>query len=147
MLHSACAMVRSLRDAPADSALLYGQGGYVTKHHALVIGCRAAEPAWLMLNRDVQDMCENARGDVPRFDGSYAGPARVETFSIVFGRDGQPSHGSVVGRTPDQARVFGKLDMADNVGLAAFLSVDASPVGMAGRVDAGDDGLQHWRVT
>jgi acetyl-CoA C-acetyltransferase len=147
MLHSACAMVRSLRDAPADSALLYGQGGYVTKHHALVIGCRAAEPAWLMLNRDVQDMCENARGDVPRFDGNYAGPARVETFSIVFGRDGQPSHGSVVGRTPDQARVFGKLDMADNVGLAAFLSVDASPVGMAGRVDAGDDGLQHWRVT
>ena len=34
MLHSTCAMVRSLRDRPADQALLYGQGGYVTKHHA-----------------------------------------------------------------------------------------------------------------
>ena len=58
---------------------------------------------------------------------------------MPFGHaDGQPSHGSVVGRTPDQARVFGKLDMADNVGLAAFLSVDASPVGMAGRVLVSD---------
>lgn len=143
MLHSTCAMVRSLRANPADQALLYGQGGYVTKHHALVIGNRPAEAAWLMLNRDVQEACEDARGDVPRFDGAHAGPAVVESFSIVFGREGQPSHGSVVGRTPDGARVFGKIDLSE---VAAFLSLERSPIGAAGRVHVGDDGLQQWRV-
>ncbi|WP_164155860.1 acetyl-CoA acetyltransferase [Sandarakinorhabdus rubra] len=146
MLHSACAMVRSLRDRPADQALLYGQGGYVTKHHALVIGNRPAEPAWLLLNRDVQDAAEDARADVPRYDGSHAGPAVVETFSIVFGREGQPSHGSVIGRTPDGTRVFGKLDMADRDALATFLSLEASPIGLPGRVDVGEDGLQRWQL-
>ncbi len=144
MLHSTCAMVRSLRERPADQALLYGQGGYVTKHHALVIGNRPAEAAWLMLNRDVQDAAEEARGDVPRYDGAYEGPARLETFSIVFGRDGQPSHGSVVGRTPEADRVFGKLDLADSAALTTLLSLDAHPIGLPGTVRLGDDGLQRW---
>ncbi|WP_353218192.1 acetyl-CoA acetyltransferase [Sandarakinorhabdus sp.] len=146
MLHSTCAMVRSLRERPADQALLYGQGGYVTKHHALVIGCRPAEPAWLMLNRDVQDAAEDARLDVPRFAGSHAGAAVIESFSIVFGRDGQPSHGSVVGRTPEHDRVFAKVAVADAETMAALLSLDAHPIGLPGRVSVGDDGLQQWAM-
>ena len=146
MLHSACAMVRSLRAAPADQALLYGQGGYVTKHHALVIGCRPAEPAWLMLGRDVQETCDNARGDAPAYDGAYQGSAVVESFSIVFGRGGEPSHGSVVGRTPGAARVFGKIDIADDQTLAALLNLDAHPIGLPGRVSVGSDGLQQWAM-
>src|SRR5438477_5586120 len=35
MTHAACAMVRKLRSG-AKLGLLYGQGGFVTKHHALV---------------------------------------------------------------------------------------------------------------
>ncbi|MBU6166777.1 MAG: acetyl-CoA acetyltransferase [Alphaproteobacteria bacterium] len=143
MLHSACAMVRSLRERPADQALLYGQGGYVTKHHALVIGCRAAEPAWLMLNRDVQDVAEDARGDVPRLDGAHEGAAVVETYSIVFGRDGQPSHGSVVGRSPAGDRLFARMHLAE---VGAFLNLAASPIGAAGHVTLAEDGLQQWRV-
>ncbi|MEN9932369.1 MAG: hypothetical protein RIS17_942 [Pseudomonadota bacterium] len=145
MLHSTCAMVHSLRARPADQALLYGQGGYVTKHHALVIGNRPAEPEWLMLPRDVQDAAEDARGDVPAFVGNYEGPAVVETFSIVFGRDGQPSNGSVVGRTPAGTRVFGKVDIADADALATLLSLDAHPIGLAGKVSVGEDRLQQWR--
>src|SRR6202012_2854330 len=36
MTHAACAMVRKMRDG-AGLGLLYGQGGFVTKHHALVL--------------------------------------------------------------------------------------------------------------
>src|ERR1700753_3413656 len=36
MTHAACAMVRKLRDG-AGLGLLYGQGGFVTKHHGLVL--------------------------------------------------------------------------------------------------------------
>ena len=41
MTHAACAMVRKLRDG-AKLGLLYGQGGFVTKHHALVLSREGA---------------------------------------------------------------------------------------------------------
>jgi hypothetical protein len=146
MLQSACAMVRSLRDRPAAQALLYGQGGYVTKHHALVIGCDPADPAGLMLPKDVQDTAEAARAAVPTLDLGYAGPATIETFSIVHDRDGAAAHGSIVGRTPARARVFGRVDMGDAGFVARLESLDASPVGLAGRVSVADDGLQAWHA-
>ena len=40
MTHAACAMVRKLRNG-ARLGLLYGQGGFVTKHHALVLSRQA----------------------------------------------------------------------------------------------------------
>ena len=44
MTHAACAMVHRVRDG-AKLGLLYGQGGFVTKHHALVLSPKApAEP-------------------------------------------------------------------------------------------------------
>jgi hypothetical protein len=144
MLQSTCAMVRSLRTRPAAQALLYGQGGYVTKHHALVIGCDAADPAGLMLPKDVQDRAEAARAPVPELELAYAGPARIETFSVIFDRDGAPAYGSIVGRTPAGARLFGRVDMADTGFVARLLSLDVSPIGLDGRVTVSDDGLQAW---
>jgi acetyl-CoA C-acetyltransferase len=144
MLQATCAMVRSLRDRPAAQALLYGQGGYVTKHHALVIGCDTADPAGLMLPKDVQDAAEASRAPVPPLDLAYAGPATIETFSIVHDRDGAPAHGSIVGRTPAGGRVFGRIDIADGAFVARLESLDASPVGLEGRVSVGVDGLQAW---
>ena len=43
MTHAACAMVRKLRGG-AKLGLLYGQGGFVTKHHGLVLS-RQAPPS------------------------------------------------------------------------------------------------------
>src|SRR3984893_17678881 len=40
MTHAACAMVRKLRSG-AKLGLLYGQGGFVTKHHAMVLSRQA----------------------------------------------------------------------------------------------------------
>jgi hypothetical protein len=146
MLQSTCAMVRSLRQRPAARALLYGQGGYVTKHHALVIGSEAAPPASLMLPKDVQDAAEAARAPVPQLDLAYAGTATIETFSVVYDRDGAPAHGGVIGRTPAGNRVFGRVAGDDADTLALLLSSDASPVGSAGMVSVSDDGLQGWRA-
>lgn len=144
MLHATCAMVARLREQPAAHALLYGQGGYVTKHHALVVGSEAGDPAGLMLPMNVQDAAEAERGEVPALTLDYAGPARIETFSIVFDRDGAPAYGSIIGRTPDAARVFAKIDMTDGDLVARLLSPDASPIGGEGRVSLREDGLQAW---
>ncbi len=146
MLQATAAMVRSLRDDPADQALLYGQGGYVTKHHALVIGCAPPQAANLMLGKDVQADAEAQRGPVPDFDGDYAGPASLETFSIVYDREGAPDHGSVIGLTADGRRVFARIDTGDADALAQLQSPDRSPVGSAAMVSVGADGLQDWRL-
>lgn len=144
MLHATCAMVRSLRAKPAQHALLYGQGGYVTKHHALVVGSAPGAAAALMLPKDVQDDAEAARADVPAFDAAYAGPATIETYSVIYDRDGVPAYGSVVGRTPQGARIFAKLDIADTDTLTPLLALDRSPIGNAGTVTIIEDSLQHW---
>src|SRR5579862_2302219 len=52
MTHAACAMVRKLRNG-AKLGLLYGQGGFVTKHHALVLS-RQAPQAPLAQDTSVQ---------------------------------------------------------------------------------------------
>src|SRR6202047_771207 len=44
MTHAACAMVRKLRNG-AELGLLYGQGGFVTKHHGLVLSRQAPSHA------------------------------------------------------------------------------------------------------
>ncbi len=65
MTHAACAMVRKLRGG-ATLGLLYGQGGFVTKHHALVLSRRAPhEP--LAQETSVQSEADRHRGAVPPF--------------------------------------------------------------------------------
>ena len=97
-----------------------------------------------MSPKDVQDGAETARSDVPFFDGAYVGPATVETYSVVYDRDGAPAFGSVIGRTPAGDRVFGRIDVADTAALDPLLSMQRSPVGDAGAVTVGEDGLQRW---
>jgi hypothetical protein len=146
MTHATCAMVRSLRAAPSEAALLYGQGGYVTKHHALVVASVAPDAASLMTPHDVQPEAEAAREPVPMLDPNFTGPAMLESFTVVYDRDGTPAYGGVVGLTADGARVFGRVAGDDGDTLALLLDAGASPIGSAGQVSIGADGLQVWRA-
>src|ERR1700723_2726804 len=65
MTHAACAMVRKLRDG-AKLGLLYGQGGFVTKHHALVLS-RQTPRQTLSQETSVQQEADRRRGLVPAF--------------------------------------------------------------------------------
>src|ERR1700742_4268390 len=65
MTHAACAMVRTLREG-ATLGLLYGQGGFVTKHHALVLSRQAPE-ATLAQHTSVQAEADRNTGAVPDF--------------------------------------------------------------------------------
>lgn len=154
MTHASCAMVRSLRDTPSEAALLYGQGGpMMNQHHALVVSSRPPEPASLMLPRDVQDEANARRETVPAVDPGYAGPAIVESFSVVVDRDGAPAYGSVIGLTPEGTRVFAQVLAEDTDTMASLLVSDSSAIGTAGRVSVemepnlqSEPNRQYWRV-
>ena len=61
MTHATCAMVRVLRSGDAETGLLYGQGEYVTKHHALVVARRPPDMP-LDDTYDLQARADSKRG-------------------------------------------------------------------------------------
>lgn len=143
MTHACAGLVRALRERGHANALLYGQGEYVTKHHALVL---STQPAAAPLSADyrLESAADARRGPVPPLIEDYAGSASLETFTIVYGRDGQAKFGTVIARTPDGARLLARVPAEDEATLAALTDLDSIPVGTPGQVRRLDDGLLGW---
>jgi acetyl-CoA C-acetyltransferase len=140
MSHAVAAMVRALRADANAIGLLYGQGGYVNKHHTLVASASPpAEP--IALEYSVQSRADARRGSVPPLLEDYVGEAAVETFTVSFARDGSPERGLVIARTADGGRALALVPVLDAENLAALTSTDASAVGRKGRISPGPDGL------
>ncbi len=144
MTHAACAMVRRLRSG-ASLGLLYGQGGFVTKHHALVLS-RHAPPEPLAQETSVQNEADRRRGPVPAFVTEASGPATVESFTAIYSRDNAVEQGVVMLRTSDNARALARVPATDRRTLAHLLNMERSPVGSPGAVIRADDGILEWRV-
>ncbi len=146
MTHAAAGLVHALRGKPGRAALLYGQGEYVTKHHALVLASHAPETPSLMPDYSVQTQADARRGAVPELVQSYSGQAAVETHTVVYGREGEPQFGVVIARTPEGQRLMARVDAADTATLATLTDLERSPVGTDGSVTAGGDELLHWNA-
>ena len=145
MAHAACAMVRRLR-AGARLGLLYGQGGFVTKHHALVLSREAAVEA-LAQESNVQAVADRHRGDVPAFVTEASGTATVESFTVIYGRNNVAEHGVVMLRTADDARALARVPVQDATTLAHLLEMDRSPVGSTGEISTAADGVLEWKFS
>ncbi len=143
MTHGAAAMVRALRDRDT-LGLLYGQGGYLTWHHGLVLGRHPAPPGEVLRTFDRQAEADLRRGPPPAVVEAADGAATVEAFTIVFRPDSQPEHGAVVLRLADGARTLARVPGDDEATLACLMQGDRSPVGWTGRVHQGGDGWLRW---
>jgi acetyl-CoA acetyltransferase len=144
MTHAACAMVRKLRGG-ANLGLLYGQGGFVTKHHALVL---SAEPPAGELAQDtsVQAIADSRRSEVPPFVTEAMGDGTVESFTVIFGRAGDVEHGVVMLRTAQGTRALARVPSQDDATLAHLMNMDRTPIGSIGDINTADDGILEWRV-
>src|SRR6266850_1712793 len=132
MTHAACAMVRKLRNG-AKLGLLYGQGGFVTKQHALA------------QDTSVQTEADRHRGAVPDFVTEAGGKGSVESFTVIYGRGGDVEHGVVMLRTPDNARALARVPAHDGATLAHLLNMDRTPVGSIGDIVTAEDSVLEWR--
>jgi hypothetical protein len=142
MLHAVAAMVRRLR-AGGGNGLLYGQGEFVTKHHALLLSMtRPGEP--LAEDVSVAEDAGRRRGSVPPIVAPCDGPATLETATILYHRDGSVDHGVVILRTADGARTMAAVASDDQRTLAAITDPARFPVGRDGVVSAGD--VPRWTL-
>ena len=143
MTHAACAMVRRLRRG-ARLGLLYGQGGFVTKHHGLVLSRQAPREA-LAQDTSVQAEADRNRGIVPEFVTEAGGKGSVESFTAIYRRGGEIEHGVAMLRTAANARALARVPAHDQSTLAHLLDMDRSPVGSTGDIVTADDGVLEWR--
>jgi len=144
MTHAACAMVRKLR-GNAKLGLLYGQGGFVTKHHALILS-RDTPSEPLAQETSVQGEADRHRGVAPPFVTDASGQATVESFTALYGRNNEIEHGVVMLRTEDNSRTLARVPAQDRRTLAHLLNMDRSPVGSSGAIFRADDGVLKWLI-
>jgi acetyl-CoA C-acetyltransferase len=144
MTHAACAMVRKLRNG-AKLGLLYGQGGFVTKHHGLVLSCEAPKQA-LTQDTSVQAEGDRNRRKVPDFVTQASGKGKVESFTVIYRGNGEVEHGVTMLRTVDDRRTLGRVPASDEKTLAHLRNMERTPVATLGDIVMADDGVPEWRV-
>jgi acetyl-CoA C-acetyltransferase len=144
MTHAACAMVRKLRDG-ARLGLLYGQGGFVTKHHALILSRQTPADA-LAQETSVQGDADRHRRPAPAFVTDADGHSTVESFTALYGRNNEIEHGVVMLRTPDNSRALARVPAHDQRTIAHLLNMDRSPVGSSGAITRAGDEMLEWKV-
>lgn len=145
MSHAIAAMARALRSNPGDLGLLYGQGGYVNKHHTLVVSTTPPNDP-MPLDYSVQAIADAARGPSPRLHAAYDGPAVIETYTVNFSRSGAPVQGIVIARAPDGGRVMASVPASDTATIARLTSLESTAIGLSGNVAPDPAGRPIWTL-
>jgi acetyl-CoA C-acetyltransferase len=107
------ATAASLLRSERGTALLTGLGWYQTKH---AIGIWSSDPpAVAFRHESAQAEVDPLAQRAPAANGSEASDGEIETYSVMFGRDGVPDLGIVAILTPDGARVWGTITDSDTL--------------------------------
>lgn len=131
-LHSLAAMANRLAGTSGETGLVTGNGWYLTKHSAAVLSSSPREDGFpeegLIDNLPSNDM-ETAPCPV---DVEAQGEGKVEAYTVVYSRDGEPARGIVLGKTAE-----GKRFLANTPDDVDFLEsfVAEEQVGTTGRLD------------
>lgn len=143
MSHAVASMLDQLR-AGRQRGLLFANGGFANQNHTIVLTRDPAGAATTPYAFDFQAEADAARGPAPPLADAYAGPAQIETYTVLYERDGSVRTGVIIARTPDGARVLANV-AADDSEIIAFLTDGRSePVGAPGAVRR-EGGHAIWR--
>ncbi len=144
MSHAVVSMVNRLR-TEGRYGFLFANGGFATDNHCIVLGSEPIAAASFPQDFNYQAEADAARDPVPETDKDYAGPAIIESYTVFYGRDGQPRAGVVVGKTPEGKRTLAHVDVADAAMLAFLTDGKREPVRTAGRIERNGDS-RTWRA-
>jgi acetyl-CoA C-acetyltransferase len=104
VMHAIATMMNDLRERPGEKGLVWGNGGYVTKHSFGVYS--TTPPAAGFRHAHPQDEIDA----LPRRTGATAeeaaGPATIEAYTVMHDRDGLPEQGIASCLLPDGRRAW-----------------------------------------
>jgi acetyl-CoA C-acetyltransferase len=143
MSHAVVSMVHKLRVA-GRYGLLFANGGFATHNHTIVIGREPIAAASFPQPFHFQAEADADRGTVPAIVETYEGPATIETYTVLYQRDGSAKWGVIVAKTPDGSRTLAKVPAGDTAGIAFLTDGRAEPVGSAGDIRGNAAGDQIW---
>jgi acetyl-CoA C-acetyltransferase len=137
MSHAVVSMAQRLR-GEGRNGFLFANGGFATDNHCIVLSNEPIAAVQFPQNFDYQAEADAAREAVPPLDRDYVGPAKIETYTVFYARDGQPKGGVIVALTPAGARTLAPVE-ASQTGWLTDGAIE--PVGQTGSIV---DGSRHW---
>ena len=144
MMHAAAAMVEKLQ-CTGSYGLLFGNGGYLSEAHALVLSRIPILSNELQSDFNVQPRADDLRAQVPALNAHYVGPGKIESYTVGHDRHGEPLFGTIVGRSPDGQRFLCRAE-PEQAMMDFLMSGKTEPVGSAGQVENSGNGYQRWRL-
>jgi len=131
-LHSLATALDRLRAGGGRRALVTGNGWYLTKHSATVLSSEPKSGDFVPAAE--VDVRSEPDPVVPR--EAADGAAVVETYTVLYGRDGAPERGIVIGRLDDDGARFIANTPFDRDCLERFVEIEN--VGRRGKVRVRD---------
>jgi acetyl-CoA C-acetyltransferase len=128
MSHAVVSMVLALRQT-GRYGLLFANGGLATHNHSIVLSRTPFAPNIFPQGFDYQAQADALRGPVPLVQEDYLGPATVETYTVLYDREGSPQQGAIIGRAPSGVRFIAKVPAADGATIHWLTSGEHEPVG------------------
>ena len=147
MSHAVAAMVMRLRGGGRRNGLLFGNGGFATHNHSIVLSSAPPSAACFPCDFDHQSLADLARGPVPAVNETYAGPGTIESYTIMYARTGAASAGVIVARNMAGERFLAAVSAEDAATIRFLSDGVAEPVGTPGIAMRRDDGLLVWKST
>jgi acetyl-CoA C-acetyltransferase len=120
-LHALATMAEKVRAGPGATGLVTGNGWYFTKHTATVVSSAPCE------KEDWPAPASSAKADEaptpPSSTDPAEGSATLETYTVLYDRDGAPERGIVLGRTAEGRRFVANTP-GDRALLEAFVATE-----------------------
>ncbi|MDK2758312.1 MAG: acetyl-CoA acetyltransferase [Blastomonas fulva] len=144
MSHAVVSMVQRLRE-DQRLGLLFANGGFATHNHSIILSREPIKAAIFPRSFDFQADADARRGKPPPVVETYSGPATIESYTVLYERDGSVKHGIIVARTANGSRTLAKVPAEDSQTINFLTSGEVEPIGSLGNVLLSKDEIQIWQ--
>ena len=135
-MHGIAEAMARVRAARGSLAVVTALGWYLTKHAVGIYGGTPPGRPFACADVSARQRALDAESAPPLVERPPAGPATIETYTVLHDREGAPERGIVVGRLDDGRRFLANTPR-DRALLEAFAAREQ--VGAPGRVRPGDE--------